>query len=295
MNSLHRQLVRHGKPIPVADTVTNRLPRERWKAVPGFEGLYELSDHGRLRSLSRWVYSENRPDAFRPGRIIQLKYSIYSKHTKTKSGLDIQMKLHKDGNRYMLSVARYVYYLYVSPFNLNDHRLVVRRKDGDKLNCHYKNLRLDTLSDVIKEGFAAKTRRSIFQDQAKPVHQYTLEGKFVKSYSSAVEAGKKLGIPSLYINDAARTKVRPAAKFYWRYGKPNKRIQVTAFKERLAHTLRVQKRKVEQLTLKGKLLRTYESVMQAARSVNSLSGSNISFVCQGRLKSSKGYKWRYAD
>ncbi|HEX2846332.1 MAG TPA: NUMOD1 domain-containing DNA-binding protein [Chitinophagaceae bacterium] len=294
MNSLHRQLFRQGKPIPVADTVTNRLPGERWKTVPGFEGLYELSDHGRLRSLSRWVYSENRPDAYRPGRIIQLKYSIYSKNTKNKSGLDIQMKLHKDGHRYMLSVARYVYYLFVAPFDLNDHRLIVRRKDGDKLNCHYRNLRLDTLSDVIKEGFAAKTRRSVFQDQAKTVHQYTLDGKFVKSYSSAVEAGKKLGIPSLYINDAARTKVRPAAKFYWRYGKPRSRIQVTAFKERLAHTLRVQKRKVEQLTLKGKLLRTFDSVMQAARSVNSLSGSNISFVCQGRLKSSKGYKWRYA-
>ncbi|RYG50285.1 MAG: hypothetical protein EOO01_11060, partial [Chitinophagaceae bacterium] len=293
MNSLHRRLVKQGKPIPVADTVSVKLPGERWKPVPGFEGLYELSDHGRLRSLSRWVYSENRPDAYRPGRIIQLKYSVYPQAAKAKPGLDIQMKLHKEGSRHMLSVARFVYYLYVARFDLTDHRLVVRRKDGDKLNCHYKNLLLETLSHVIKEGFATKTRRSIFQDQAKPVHQYTLEGKFIRSFSSAVEAGKKIGVPSLYINDAARTKVRPAAKFYWRYGQPRTRIQVTAFKDRLAHTLRLQKRKVQQLTLKGKPLRIYDSVMQAARAVKSLSGSNISFVCQGRLKSSKGFLWKY--
>jgi hypothetical protein len=28
---------------------------EQWKPVPGWEGLYEISDRGRLRSLDRWV------------------------------------------------------------------------------------------------------------------------------------------------------------------------------------------------------------------------------------------------
>lgn len=33
---------------------------ERWLPVPGYEGLYEVSDHGRVRVLDRVVYKHNR-------------------------------------------------------------------------------------------------------------------------------------------------------------------------------------------------------------------------------------------
>ncbi len=33
---------------------------EVWKAIPGFEGLYEVSDHGRVRSLDRIIERANR-------------------------------------------------------------------------------------------------------------------------------------------------------------------------------------------------------------------------------------------
>lgn len=33
---------------------------ENWKAIPGFEGLYEVSDHGRVRSLDRIIECPSR-------------------------------------------------------------------------------------------------------------------------------------------------------------------------------------------------------------------------------------------
>lgn len=49
---------------------------ETWKAVPGFEGLYEVSDMGRVRSLDRDVHIPHptKPHSRRaPGRVLQLQ------------------------------------------------------------------------------------------------------------------------------------------------------------------------------------------------------------------------------
>lgn len=278
------------------DTVTVNLPKERWKDIPGFEGQYQLSDYGRVRSLSRWVYSENKPDTYRQGRIIKLCFTPSSKKKKkTDTDVDIQMKLHKDCIRYQFSVARYVYFLFVAAFDLSNHTVIVRRKDNDKLNCYYQNLLLASISEVAKEGFVNNKRKSKFQEQTKPVSQYTLKGKFVKTYNSSKEAGQATGVSSEYINDAARREVRPTANAYWRYGKPVSRINISMLENRLQNAMRTKRKKVQQFTLEGKLIKTYNSISEAAKAMKMASCSNISYVCMGKYYSSKGYKWKYAE
>jgi hypothetical protein len=50
---------------------------ERWLPVPGYEGYYEVSDHGRVRSLDRWLEVPNRWGSttryFKPGRVLREK------------------------------------------------------------------------------------------------------------------------------------------------------------------------------------------------------------------------------
>ena len=41
---------------------------ERWRPVPGWEGFYEVSDHGRVRSLDRWVVGQRR--RYWPGKVL---------------------------------------------------------------------------------------------------------------------------------------------------------------------------------------------------------------------------------
>lgn len=155
------------KVIALLDTSTLTLPKEKWKDIPAFEGLYQISNYGRVKSLSRWVYSDNRPDSYRPGRIIKLHFNRGAENPK---GINIQMKLHSDGIRHILTVARYVYHLFVSPFDLSDHRFIVRRKDGDIMNCYYRNLELASISQVAVDDIQSGKGKMCLYCKANPYH-----------------------------------------------------------------------------------------------------------------------------
>lgn len=43
---------------------------EEWRAVPGYEGLYEVSSYGRIRSLDRYVKSKSESYRLQKGRVL---------------------------------------------------------------------------------------------------------------------------------------------------------------------------------------------------------------------------------
>lgn len=53
------------------------------------------------------------------------------------------------------------------------------------------------------------------------------------------------------------------------------------------------RKRVDQFTLGGKYIRTYESASAAAKATHS-QATNICSCCRGYLKSSGGYKWKYS-
>jgi group I intron endonuclease len=57
------------------------------------------------------------------------------------------------------------------------------------------------------------------------------------------------------------------------------------------------KKKVNQITLEGKLIKQFNSLKEAARSLGKRDngGSDICAVCKGRQKQAFGYKWEYAN
>lgn len=54
------------------------------------------------------------------------------------------------------------------------------------------------------------------------------------------------------------------------------------------------KRPVNQFTTDGRFLRTFQSIAEAAKAVGAKQNA-ITHCCQGRFKTSMGYRWRYAD
>lgn len=59
-------------------------PLERWKAIPGFEGYYEVSDFGRVRSLDRWVEQKRGRGYVRKGRILKVHPHPHTGHLLVK-------------------------------------------------------------------------------------------------------------------------------------------------------------------------------------------------------------------
>jgi len=43
------------------------------------------------------------------------------------------------------------------------------------------------------------------------------------------------------------------------------------------------------------VIKIYNSITQAAKVIGSVSRDPISYACQGKLDTCKGYKWRYVE
>ena len=53
------------------------------------------------------------------------------------------------------------------------------------------------------------------------------------------------------------------------------------------------KRKVMQLSIDGKELKTFNSIKEAAKHIGRKDGTKISAVARGKRKSTGGFKWKY--
>lgn len=121
---------------------------EEWRDVPGFEGRYQVSDAGRVRSLPHRVRVVLRGrDATRlsPGRVLR--------PGRTKSG-HITVALGRGNSR---PVHQLVLEAFVGPRPQGCEVLHVNHKPADN---RLENLRYGTRSENLKMDYAAGTRRT---------------------------------------------------------------------------------------------------------------------------------------
>ena len=103
------------------------MAQEIWRDVAGFEGLYQVSDHGRVRSLDHTTKRNNGIVHFK-GRILQPKVATPY----------LGVILSKNGKAHPKRIHRLVALAFVpNPNNLP----VVDHIDGDKTNNAAGNLR----------------------------------------------------------------------------------------------------------------------------------------------------------
>lgn len=105
---------------------------ERWRPVPGYEGSYEVSDAGRVRSLDRVVMrSDGRRRRFE-GRLLSPGV-LRSGH--------LVVGLHRRGAQETMCVHRLVLLAFVGP---PAPGRIACHNDGDASNNALSNLRWDT-------------------------------------------------------------------------------------------------------------------------------------------------------
>lgn len=108
---------------------------EEWRPVPGYEGLYEVSDHGRVKSFDRDVVR-------RSGKIVRWRGRVLKPNAGSKG--HFRVNLFKDSKPEMV----YIHQLVAQVFIPNPRRLpLVRHWDDDKANNHVSNLLWGTHSD----------------------------------------------------------------------------------------------------------------------------------------------------
>lgn len=140
---------------------------EQWRPVCGFEGLYEVSDQGRVRSLDRSITDRRGRRQLIAGRIKSLP--------KLNTGYPV-VHLAKDGRTITKAVHTVVLEAFVGPRPAGH---VCCHNDGDPSNNWLANLRWDTQSnnllDAIKHG--THSRFPAPRNERRPCEVVPLEGE----------------------------------------------------------------------------------------------------------------------
>lgn len=87
--------------------MTEFYAAERWLPIAGFEGFYEVSDYGRVRSVDRVVALNNHPKLKQRtirGRLLFQKTNIQTGANYKRK----QVSLWKENREYTINVARLV-------------------------------------------------------------------------------------------------------------------------------------------------------------------------------------------
>jgi hypothetical protein len=193
---------------------------EVWKAVVGYEGLYQVSNLGNVRSLGH--------DAWHKGRTLKQVFD--------GKGNYLFVGLHKDGKTKQRNVHRLVAEAFIpNPTKLpcvnhiNEVKTDNRAENLEwctiEYNSNYgsakknmiesrrKNNDQEEINKKIKES---KKRNGSFSCE-KPVAQYTTDGTLVATYESATDAERKTGISRGGIQRCCIGKYSQAKGFIWRY------------------------------------------------------------------------------
>ena len=132
---------------------THQHTDERWKPVNGYEGIYEVSNHGRVRSVDRTVTYSN-------GQVHRYKGKILRTPLLQQTGYPF-VKLSNQGKNQVRTVHSLVAETFIGT---RPDGMEVCHNDGDRANNHLDNLRYDTPSenelDKLRHGThtnAAKT------------------------------------------------------------------------------------------------------------------------------------------
>lgn len=125
--------------------------QEVWRAVPGWEGVYEASSFGRIRSLGRIVQ--------RAGRDMRVREKILAPNVHHSGYL--RVNLSHGGRR----SEQLVHWIIASTFHgPRPDGLEIRHLDGDPANNRFDNLRYGTSTenkaDISRHGTNAKRNRT---------------------------------------------------------------------------------------------------------------------------------------
>lgn len=193
---------------------------EIWKDIPDYEGLYQVSNLGRVKSLERNITPKNdRKSYIVPERI--------RKPNKDKDGY-LRIGLSKNSNKVYFFVHRLVALAFLeNPENLP----IVNHKNEIKADNRVENLEFctahynTTYNDIhIKKGekiSKANKGKPKSEEHKKKlgvvILQYTLNGEFIKEWQSTRQPEKELNISSGNICKCCKGKLKTCGGYIWKY------------------------------------------------------------------------------
>lgn len=175
------------------------MNNEEWKNIEGYEGLYQVSNLGRIKSLARNTRNGHcKKDKILKIRIDKNGYCTIDLYKNSKRK---QYKIHR------LVANEFIYNKYNKP--------QINHIDGNKKNNEVSNLEWCNNSENMKHAYKNNLRLT------KKVLQYDLNSNFIREWNNATEVSKYYKVHVSRIERCCKNEYgcKTCKGFIWKYKK----------------------------------------------------------------------------
>lgn len=174
--------------------------QEIWKDIKEYEGLYQVSNLGNVKSLKRYVNTNGGAKRLVKEKILKpiIDNTNYYVVSLWKNNVCQRAHIHR------LVVETFISNIYHKPY--------VNHKDGNKLNNNVNNLEWCTPKENNLHAYTIGLNPS-----RRKINQYDLKGNFIKTWDSIREANNfyKTSHISECCNNNSKRNI--AKGYIWKY------------------------------------------------------------------------------
>lgn len=184
--------------------------QEIWKDIKGYEGIYQVSNLGKVKSLN---YKRGKHEK-------EIKQVLNSRGYLEVGLFNGKVKTHR--------VHRLVAQTFIpNPENKDE----VNHIDGNKKNNTVNNLEWNTSKENIHHAwenklicFSKESRKKAGISRQKPCLQYDKNNHLIKRWDSLKQASKELGICKSTISMCLNGRYETAGGYVWKFDIKNKNV-----------------------------------------------------------------------
>lgn len=245
---------------------------EIWKPIVGYEGYYEISNLGRVKSLERWVKQGSSTR--------HVKESIKKTHVgaygytsvtlcKNKKSTDIPLHrllaktfIPNPENKAAIDHINTI----KTDYSLKNLRWVTPKENANN-QLTLQHCRENTYSEESLEKRWSTRKLGFTKTAPKTVYQYTKEGAFINVFLSIADAERLTGINRVSIGRVLDDTTQSAGGYLW----------TTILKDNICYNRRMPKssKPILQYDKNNNFIREWASVSEASKSLGICTGNII--------------------